>query len=318
MEKEDHVVEGNHPVENGAETKSKTKKEKRNVIKSSFNTRRRTASFMTEWEQDASPPKKQKTEEKGEKKGKKRRSNSRQEDHEELQDIEDPDVKCKQCGSGDNETKLLLCDGCEEGTYHTFCLNPPLEEIPEGSWYCPTCAEKQPTTATASTESTDEDSEESGSEYTKDQHRPADPFPLGATVIVKWSDGTYYTAQVVEPPPEAGIQRISRRASPYRKIYVKFEDGSVEPISRDKIFNDDQEVAFFSDDDSKQPSKEDEDEEPTGHEEEEEEDVEEEEEEEEAASVELEREESRTSRQPKKPREPIVSYRFLLMHAEHF
>ena len=33
---------------------------------------------------------------------------------------------------------MLLCDGCDD-SYHTFCLNPPLDKIPEGDWFCPTC-----------------------------------------------------------------------------------------------------------------------------------------------------------------------------------
>ena len=40
--------------------------------------------------------------------------------------------------SGDADEQLLLCDGCDD-SYHTFCLNPPLDKIPEGDWFCPTC-----------------------------------------------------------------------------------------------------------------------------------------------------------------------------------
>ena len=34
---------------------------------------------------------------------------------------------------------MLLCDGCDKG-YHCQCLNPPLQNIPEGEWYCTPCA----------------------------------------------------------------------------------------------------------------------------------------------------------------------------------
>ena len=33
----------------------------------------------------------------------------------------------------------MLCDGCDKG-YHCQCLNPPLQNIPEGEWYCAPCA----------------------------------------------------------------------------------------------------------------------------------------------------------------------------------
>ena len=33
---------------------------------------------------------------------------------------------------------MLLCDGCDKG-YHTYCVDPPIEEVPEGDWFCPEC-----------------------------------------------------------------------------------------------------------------------------------------------------------------------------------
>ena len=37
---------------------------------------------------------------------------------------------CQVCGKGDAEEQMLLCDGCDD-SYHTFCLMPPLAEIPK-------------------------------------------------------------------------------------------------------------------------------------------------------------------------------------------
>uniref|UniRef100_A0A667YTX1 [histone H3]-trimethyl-L-lysine(4) demethylase n=1 Tax=Myripristis murdjan TaxID=586833 RepID=A0A667YTX1_9TELE len=34
--------------------------------------------------------------------------------------------------------RLLLCDGCDD-SYHTFCLIPPLHDVPKGDWRCPKC-----------------------------------------------------------------------------------------------------------------------------------------------------------------------------------
>ncbi|XP_046881983.1 lysine (K)-specific demethylase 5Ba [Hypomesus transpacificus] len=45
---------------------------------------------------------------------------------------------CLVCGSGTAEDRLLLCDGCDD-SYHTFCLIPPLHDVPKGDWRCPKC-----------------------------------------------------------------------------------------------------------------------------------------------------------------------------------
>ncbi|CUA67843.1 histone demethylase JARID1 [Rhizoctonia solani] len=45
---------------------------------------------------------------------------------------------CELCRKGDRDTEMLLCDGCDEG-FHMSCLDPPLNSIPKGSWFCHTC-----------------------------------------------------------------------------------------------------------------------------------------------------------------------------------
>uniref|UniRef100_A0A671PX37 [histone H3]-trimethyl-L-lysine(4) demethylase n=1 Tax=Sinocyclocheilus anshuiensis TaxID=1608454 RepID=A0A671PX37_9TELE len=45
---------------------------------------------------------------------------------------------CLMCGTGNDEDRLLLCDGCDD-SYHTFCLIPPLGDVPKGDWRCPKC-----------------------------------------------------------------------------------------------------------------------------------------------------------------------------------
>lgn len=49
---------------------------------------------------------------------------------------------CHNCGRGDVEDHMLLCDGCDD-SYHTFCLMPPLQEIPKGDWCCPKCVAEE-------------------------------------------------------------------------------------------------------------------------------------------------------------------------------
>lgn len=53
---------------------------------------------------------------------------------------EEGDIRCRLCGSGDNGEELLIC-GCGIGA-HMGCCDPPLEEIPEGDWFCGECRER--------------------------------------------------------------------------------------------------------------------------------------------------------------------------------
>uniref|UniRef100_A0A4W3GF04 PHD-type domain-containing protein n=1 Tax=Callorhinchus milii TaxID=7868 RepID=A0A4W3GF04_CALMI len=45
---------------------------------------------------------------------------------------------CIICSRSDGDEKLVVCEGCDEG-YHTYCLIPPLPDIPRGDWRCPKC-----------------------------------------------------------------------------------------------------------------------------------------------------------------------------------
>ena len=42
-------------------------------------------------------------------------------------------ASCQFCHGGENESALLLCDGCDKG-FHTYCFKPPITKIPEGDW----------------------------------------------------------------------------------------------------------------------------------------------------------------------------------------
>ena len=45
---------------------------------------------------------------------------------------------CNVCGGKDRPGENLMCDECEY-CYHMDCLDPPLDAIPDGDWYCPVC-----------------------------------------------------------------------------------------------------------------------------------------------------------------------------------
>jgi hypothetical protein len=45
---------------------------------------------------------------------------------------------CETCAATGDEEKLLMCDACDRG-YHSYCLNPPLDALPDGEWICDIC-----------------------------------------------------------------------------------------------------------------------------------------------------------------------------------
>ncbi|KAK1939647.1 hypothetical protein X943_001917 [Babesia divergens] len=58
------------------------------------------------------------------------------------EETEDPIGGCEVCGADSDWEALLLCDGCNLG-YHIFCLDPPLDSVPQGDWFCKACLEAQ-------------------------------------------------------------------------------------------------------------------------------------------------------------------------------
>ena len=44
---------------------------------------------------------------------------------------------CYICLLNDHQDQILLCERCN-GEYHTYCLQPPLQSVPEHDWYCGT------------------------------------------------------------------------------------------------------------------------------------------------------------------------------------
>jgi hypothetical protein len=275
LQEEIHHSEDNAPHENGNDTEDSTPlkdvdqqsqkpTKKKNVVeRSSINTRRRGA--IAAQEPTSSPAKKQKVtpvsspaKKKTEEESTEQTPPAEQSPVEPMQEEttepteEEEEVVCLQCKRGDNEKKLLLCDGCDEGAYHIFCLDPPLSRVPSGKWYCPKCADKYPKNGKAKSrkdvKSESESEQEDGISFLDDFKAPKDRLVPGVNALVKWHDGSYYSAVIVEPPADA--PRFStRNVSGYKKLWVKFEDGAVDSVSRDRVFTDDQEVAFFSDED---------------------------------------------------------------------
>ncbi|XP_066991467.2 chromodomain-helicase-DNA-binding protein Mi-2 homolog isoform X1 [Anabrus simplex] len=55
------------------------------------------------------------------------------------QDEDDDDEHMEYCRVCEDGGELICCDTCPSA-YHKFCLDPPLDDIPDGEWKCPRCS----------------------------------------------------------------------------------------------------------------------------------------------------------------------------------
>jgi histone demethylase JARID1 len=49
-----------------------------------------------------------------------------------------PGEMCENCGKADDKLKFVGCLSCDS-TYHMYCLEPPLKQMPDYEWHCPKC-----------------------------------------------------------------------------------------------------------------------------------------------------------------------------------
>lgn len=49
-----------------------------------------------------------------------------------------PGEVCEGCGKPDEPNKRLTCEECEQA-WHTYCLDPPVKDLPSHEWICPRC-----------------------------------------------------------------------------------------------------------------------------------------------------------------------------------
>lgn len=45
---------------------------------------------------------------------------------------------CRVCRKKKDAERMLICDSCNGG-HHTYCVKPPLDDVPIGKWFCPKC-----------------------------------------------------------------------------------------------------------------------------------------------------------------------------------
>ncbi|XP_069683396.1 chromodomain-helicase-DNA-binding protein Mi-2 homolog isoform X2 [Periplaneta americana] len=108
---------------------------------------------------------------------------------------------CRVCKDGG---ELLCCDSCPSA-YHTFCLNPPLTDIPDGDWKCPRCSAKPLpgkvakilTWRWAESKKHDRDEDDKPSEEPSTSKRPPRTPKPQREFFVKWHEKSYWHCEWV-------------------------------------------------------------------------------------------------------------------------
>ncbi|KAF7060635.1 hypothetical protein CFC21_067415 [Triticum aestivum] len=59
-------------------------------------------------------------------------------DDESAEEVEDVKV-CDICGDVGDEVKLAVCNRCNDGAEHTYCMREMMEKVPDGEWFCEEC-----------------------------------------------------------------------------------------------------------------------------------------------------------------------------------
>ena len=81
-------------------------------------------------------------------------------------------IRCRKCRKKGGDEYLLLCDRCDNG-YHTYCLDPPLVEIPDNDWFCNNCQPASPVklrrVSSVRRRTAQEDSDEESRDKTSDE-----------------------------------------------------------------------------------------------------------------------------------------------------
>ena len=128
-----------------------------------------------------------------------------------------PDHPCEVCKFPDGEEWMLLCDACGKG-WHTYCLNPPLKEIPEGSWVCPKCEAKGITPEAI------ESRELKGRPHV--QEPPKYLKALQGALVMKMAKG-----RKGRPNKSLGVASYAGRQGRSHYFSVEFDDGSSELLT---------------------------------------------------------------------------------------
>jgi hypothetical protein len=147
-------------------------------------------------------------------------------------------IVCEVCSREEPESQLLLCDLCNAG-FHIFCLQPPLQHVPDSVWLCPQCVTEGNTTA-------DVAAREQQREQLADAVAKPQLYPAAATKRRDAAAAALHERLVlrsVKDPATGGPAeywgRVHYLGPQYRPYYftVVYQDGQEEDCTRRLLSN---------------------------------------------------------------------------------
>ena len=152
--------------------------------------------------------------------------------------LDQKDVPCEACGSPYDKAAFLLCDtpGCGKG-YHTYCLRPPLAQLPpeEQVWLCPECV------AQGITEAEVEEVQKLTEQQLQEMREMPVLFPSAEMarrdLAAEALDGRLVVTTIRDPTTKQDKEiwgRVKYRGDLHRPYYfqVTYQDGEFELVTK--------------------------------------------------------------------------------------
>lgn len=119
----------------------------------------------------------------------------------------------------DDQDRILFCDYCDRG-WHTYCLDPPLEDSPPGDWNCPLCPPLEIPPEV---------------EQGVEEEEPRESEPMPAESVASSSSAVLVHDVDVEVSPTPRTRRKSRKGKAREASLVEDEDPPPRAVKRMRL-----------------------------------------------------------------------------------
>lgn len=131
---------------------------------------------------------------------------------------------CDTCGTGG---KLIACDSCELH-YHLDCLEPPLKEVPEGTWICNTCLAKSKDESDGKETTLTAGSEHHNTEWSKGFSGNDEPMPSAFLFTTTTAANSFALSSIGESNPHSIMDdQIGETVNSTQDIMASIDENDV-------------------------------------------------------------------------------------------